>query len=57
MKRRALAFAAIFWTLLATFIAFDWSRARPPNPFDEPPPWALGQTPGQAGAHCAAPLK
>jgi hypothetical protein len=56
-RRRALIFALAFWAALAGFIALDWTRSAPHNRFDEPPPWAMGQEPGEGGGHCAAPLK
>ena len=55
--KRALAFAFVFWTALAGFIAFDWVRSTPHNRFDEPLPWQLGQQKVEGAGHCAAPLK
>ena len=57
MKRRALAFALVFWVGAAAFIGFDWTRATPHNRFAEPPPWQLGQEKVEGAGHCAAPLK
>ena len=55
----AAAMAAIFWLLLAAFVAADWLRAAPQrNRFDEPPPLAVGSGPAGGGGHCAVvPVK
>lgn len=55
--KRTFAFAVIFWSLAAGFIALDWARSGEHNRFHEPPPWQLGQEKVEGAGHCAAPLK
>jgi hypothetical protein len=54
--KRALFFAALFWTATIGLLALDWTHAQPHNRFDEPLPWQLGHAKTGEAGHCAAPL-
>jgi hypothetical protein len=54
--KRALLFAAIFWSAALALLVLDWTYATPHNRFDEPLPWQLGHEATGSAGHCAAPL-
>lgn len=54
--KRALLFAAIFWSATLALLVLDWTHATPHNRFDEPLPWQLGHEATGSPGHCAAPL-
>jgi hypothetical protein len=51
--RRTVVFALVFWLALLAFVGWDARRVLHDR-FAEPPPWAIGQAPGETGAHCSA---
>ncbi len=44
---------AIYWVLLAAFLAWDWSTSAPVNLRDEPPFIAAGSGQAASGGHCS----
>ncbi len=44
---------AVFWLLLVTFLAWDWSASAPVNLRDEPPLIAAGSGQAASGGHCS----
>jgi hypothetical protein len=51
--RRGIVALGVF-VLIAGVIAGDLTQSAPLNPFQAPPPWALGSGLAPSGAHCSA---
>jgi hypothetical protein len=44
---------ALFWGLLAAFLAWDWARSPTPDLTQEPPLIAAGSGQAASGGHCS----
>ncbi len=44
-----------FWTVLAAFLAWDWSHSKPVDLRFEPPLIAAGSGKAASGGHCSMP--
>ena len=50
-----LSLRIVFWVVLATFLAWDWSQSVPIDLRQEPPLIAAGSGHHPAGGHCSMP--
>ncbi len=53
--KQNLGLRIVFWTVLAAFLAWDWSRSAPIDLRQEPPLIAAGSGHASAGGHCSMP--